>query len=217
MAETIGRAFRAPVISAYGSREIGAAACECGTGEGHHLATQSHVVETIDPDERPMMEKEGELAITPLLNWAMPLIRYRIGDRGRLTSRRCSCGRAFPLLDALSGRILEAMTNSNGEHVDGGFVVYVLSYMAERGYIRKFQVIQEEDGSITINVVPETVNSLIDHSSDLQFLTDKIQSVMGQDCQVRFQAVDDIPTNASGKFPYAVNRRSSRPSESALR
>jgi hypothetical protein len=109
------------------------------------------------------------------------------------------------------------MTNSNGEHVDGGFVVYVLSYMAERGYIRKFQVIQEEDGSITINVVPETVNSLIDHSSDLQFLTDKIQSVMGQDCQVRFQAVDDIPTNASGKFPYAVNRRSSRPSESALR
>ncbi|MGO9633204.1 MAG: phenylacetate--CoA ligase family protein [Steroidobacteraceae bacterium] len=207
MAETIERAFGAPVISAYGSREIGAAACECGTGEGHHLATQSHVVEAIDPDEQPVMEKDGELAITPLMNWAMPLIRYRIGDRGRLTSRRCSCGRAFPLLDALTGRVFEAMTNSKGEHVDGGFVVYVLAFMAERGYIRKFQVIQEEDGSITINVVPETATSLKEHVNDVQLLTEKIQVVMGQDCPVRFVEVDDIPLNPSGKYPYVICRR----------
>ena len=216
MAATIEKAFRAPVISAYGSREIGAAACECGTGEGHHLAAQSHVVESIGLNERPVMEEEGELAITPLMNWAMPFIRYRIGDRGRLTSRRCSCGRAFPLLDALTGRILEAMTNSKGEHVDGGFVVYVLTFMAERGYIRKFQVIQEKDGSVTINVVPETTTSLSDHSNELQFLTEKIQVVMGQDCPVRFQSVVDIPTNASGKYPYVINRRNSESSDSTL-
>jgi phenylacetate-CoA ligase len=216
MAVTIEKAFRAPVISAYGSREIGAAACECGAGEGHHLAAQSHIVESIDPNERPVMEEEGELVITPLMNWAMPFIRYRIGDRGRLTSRRCSCGRAFPLLDALTGRIFEAMTNSKGEHVDGGFVVYVLAFMSERGYIRKFQVIQEEDGSVTINVVPETTASLSDHSNDLQLLTEKIQVVMGQDCPVRFQSVVDIPTNASGKYPYVLNRRNSKPSYPAL-
>jgi len=207
MTEAIEKAFRAPVFSAYGSREIGAAACECGTGEGHHLAAQSHVVEAIGLDERPVIEEEGELAITPLMNWTMPLIRYRIGDRGRLTSRRCSCGRAFPLLGALSGRILEAMTNSKGEHVDGGFVVYVLSFMAERGYIRKFQVIQEEDRSITINVVPETATSLNDHANDVRILTEKIQVVMGQDCPVRFVEVDDIPLSPSGKYPYVICRR----------
>ena len=207
MAEEIARAFRAPVISAYGSREIGAAACECGSGEGHHLATQSHVVEVIDANERPVMDIDGELAITPLMNWAMPLIRYRIGDQGRMTHRPCSCGRAFPLLDALSGRILDAMINKKGEHVDGGFVVIVLTYMAELNYVKKFQVIQEADASITVNVVPETPTSLSDHSSDLQFLTEKIQVVMGKDCEVRFQAVSDIPTTASGKYPYAINRR----------
>jgi hypothetical protein len=58
--------------------------------------------------------------------------------------------------------------------------------------------------------------SLIDHSSDVRFLIEKIQVVMGQDCQVRFQKVDDISTNASGKYPYVVNRRSGRPPESAL-
>jgi phenylacetate-CoA ligase len=211
MAEEIERAFRAPVISAYGSREVGAAACECGSGDGHHLAAQSHVVEVIDADERPVMEQEGELAITPLMNWAMPLIRYCIGDQGRLTNRPCSCGRAFPLLDALSGRILDAMTNSKGEHVDGGFVVIVLTYMAELSYIRKFQVIQEADASITINVVPETPTSLNDHSSDVRFLTKKIQVVMGQDCEVRFHAVADIPTTASGKYPYTISRRNAGP------
>jgi phenylacetate-coenzyme A ligase PaaK-like adenylate-forming protein len=148
MAEEIERAFRAPVISAYGSREVGAAACECGTGEGHHLATQSHVVEVIDANERPVME-----------------------------------------------------------HVDGGFVAIVLTHVAELSYIRKFQVVQEADASITINVVPETPTSLNDHSSELQFLTEKIQVVMGQDCEVRFHAVADIPTTASGKYPYVISRR----------
>jgi phenylacetate-CoA ligase len=217
MADEIARAFRAPVISAYGSREVGAAACECGSGEGHHLAAQSHVVEAIDANERPVMEKEGELAITPLMNWAMPLVRYRIGDQGRLTNRPCSCGRAFPLLDALSGRILDAMANSKGEHVDGGFVVIVLTYMAELSYVRKFQVIQEADASITINVVPETPTSLDEHSRDVQFLTKKIQVVMGQDCEVRFCTVADIPTTASGKYPYAISRRDAGPAELRVR
>jgi phenylacetate-coenzyme A ligase PaaK-like adenylate-forming protein len=214
MRESIGRAFGAPVISAYGSREVGAAACECGPDRGHHIADQSHVIEAIGPDERPVTDREGELSITPLMNWAMPLIRYRIGDRGRLTSQKCACGRGFSLLEALSGRVMEAMTNSKGEHVDGGFVIYVLSYMAQRGYMHKFQIIQEEDGSITINVVPEPGVSLTQHRADLDFITDRIQFVMGKDCPVRFCTVADIPSGDSGKYPYAICRK---PRQSANR
>ena len=43
----IGKAFGSAVISAYGSREVGAAACECGPGRGHHVAANSHVIEAI--------------------------------------------------------------------------------------------------------------------------------------------------------------------------
>jgi phenylacetate-CoA ligase len=215
--DDITKAFRAPVISAYGSREVGAAACECLAHEGHHIAAQSHVIEAIAPDGRPVLEREGDLAVTPLMNYAMPFIRYRIGDRGRLTERSCSCGRQFPLLDALSGRVMEAMTNSKGEHVDSGFLMFVLTYMAQRGYLRQFQIIQEEDGSLMINVVLENGMSLAAHSGDLQYVKEKLQVVMGRDCEVRFRAVDDIPTNASGKYPYVINRRSGRLPESAAR
>jgi phenylacetate-CoA ligase len=206
IADAVTKAFRAPVISAYGSREMGAGACECLAREGHHIAAQSLLIEAIGPDERPIMEGDGDLAITPLLNYAMPFIRYRIGDRGRLTQRLCSCGRQFPLLDALTGRVMEVMFNSKGEHVDSGFFMYVLTYLAERGYIRQFQIIQEADGSVTINVVPESSTTLEAHAADLQHLTDKIQVVMGQDCPVRFVRVEDIPLNASGKYPYVISR-----------
>jgi hypothetical protein len=76
----------------------------------------------------------------------------------------------------------------------------------ERAYVERFA-----------DVVPETSTSLIDHSSDVQSLTEKIQVVMGQNCRVRFQKVDDIPTNASGKYPYVISRRSVRQLDSAAR
>ena len=206
ISDEITKAFRAPVISAYGSREIGAGACECLAHEGHHVAAQSHVIEVIGPDERPLMEREGHLAITLLLNYAMPFIRYRIGDRGRLTERLCSCGRQFPLLDALTGRVMEAIFNSKGEHVDSGFLMYLLTYMVERGYMRQFQIIQEADASLTINVVLESGTTLEAHAADLQHLTEKMQVVMGQDCPIRFVPVEDIKLNASGKYPYVISR-----------
>jgi phenylacetate-CoA ligase len=215
--DAVSRAFGAPTISAYGSREIGAAACECQAREGHHIAAQSHVLEVIGADERPVMEQDGELAVTPLLNYAMPFIRYRIGDRGRLTGRICSCGRKFPLMDSLSGRVREALTNSKGEHVDSSFITYVLTFMADRGFLRQFQVIQEEDGSITINVVPEPGATLDTHAADLQQVIDKIQFVMGRDCPVRFVCVEEIPFDASGKYPYVICRhRTTRTTRSNL-
>ena len=91
--------------------------------------------------------------------------------------------------------------------MDGTFVIYVLTYMAERGYMRKFQVIQEEDGSITVNVVPEPGVFLSEHQADLNFIVDKIQFVMGKDCPVRFCTVHDIPGTDAGKYLYSICRK----------
>jgi hypothetical protein len=50
------------------------------------------------------------------MNYAMPMIRYRIGDRGgRITKRRVNAG-WLPLLDELSGRTIESLVNHRGEH-----------------------------------------------------------------------------------------------------
>ena len=99
MAEMIERAFRSPAISAYGSREVGAVACQCLERAGHHIATHANVVETIDGVGRPIVGRDGELVITPLeqLRHAVPAVpdrRSREVDRRsmllRPRSSRCS-------------------------------------------------------------------------------------------------------------------------------
>ncbi len=208
IAQEIERAFGAPAISAYGSREVGAAACECPSKQGHHIASQAHVVEVIGADERPVMEVTGEIAITPLLNYAMPLIRYRIGDQGRLTSRLCGCGRKFPLLDSISGRLVEVLVNSKNEQIDPVYFVMLFGVIFNRGGIGKFQVIQEEDLSISINFVPDTTVSAGVLSQAIDEIRQKITLVMGPKCPIRFNPVVQIPLSASGKHPYVLRRKS---------
>jgi phenylacetate-CoA ligase len=206
LAKQIQRAFHCPVLSAYGSRELGAVACQCLRGEGHHIASQAHLLETIDLAEKPVMDQEGELVATPLMNFAMPMIRYRIGDRGRLTKRLCACGRNVPLLEALTGRMVEVLVNSKGEQVDPIYFMMVLSEVFGSSAVRKSQVIQEKDRSVTMNLVLDKGVTLGPEDPMLQNARKKVSAVMGEDCALRFEFVEDIPLTPSGKFPYVLRR-----------
>jgi len=211
MAEVIERAFGSPAISAYGSREVGAVACQCLERGGHHIATHSNVVETIDADGRSVVGQDGELVITPLTNYAMPFLRYRIGDRGKLTTDRCPCGRGYPMLESISGRMIEVLVNSRGEQVDPIYFIQLLSVIFNRGLVRKFQVVQDEDGALTLNAVLEAHATREAFQPNLVEVLDKIRLVMGADCPIEVKFVDDIPLSASGKHPYVVRRGSLRP------
>jgi phenylacetate-CoA ligase len=135
----------------------------------------------------------------------MPFIRYRIGDRGRLTARPCSCGRSFPVLESLSGRVVEVLSNAKGEQVDPMYFMGILSEVLSGTAMRKAQIIQEKDGALTMNVVLEVGATASMVKSALETLRRQIAIVMG-DCPVRFEFVGDIPLSASGKFPYVVRR-----------
>jgi phenylacetate-CoA ligase len=203
---TIEQAFHAPVFSAYGSREVGGIACECREKNGHHVSTNLAVVETITADGKIVMEQEAELAITALANYAFPFIRYRLGDRGLLTKRQCACGRTFPLLGAVSGRLVETFINSRGEQIDPLYFIMAFRMSWDAGTLRQYQVVQELDLSLTINLVPEAGYSKATVRLNYEDITRKIKMVMGEDCVVRFEIVSEIPLSSSGKFPYIVRR-----------
>ena len=72
---------------------------ECDRHEGLHLSSFNHYVEILKEDGTEARDGEmGELVITVLTNYTMPLIRYRIGDMAIQTYAECSCGRGFPLI-----------------------------------------------------------------------------------------------------------------------
>lgn len=201
---TIEQAFSAPVINAYGSREMGDIGFECLKREGIHLSTHSHKLEVIDENGQCTMDREGEIVVTSLMNYAMPFIRYRIGDRGKLATRQCSCGRGFPLLESVSGRLIERFINAKGEYIDPIYFIHLIGVVYNNDEIKRFQVIQDDYACITVKIILEPHVSHQQVKYTLDQITAKIRLVMGNECAVSYEFVDEIPLTKTGKFLYTT-------------
>ncbi|MFH1058987.1 MAG: AMP-binding protein [Pseudomonadota bacterium] len=112
----VGQAWGAEVFNHYGMTELGlGGAVECAAHAGCHLRAADIYCEVIDPAGRPLPPGQaGELVFTTLNREAMPLIRYRSGDLGRLSTRPCACGSALPRLNSLHGRLAKTVDLGGG-------------------------------------------------------------------------------------------------------
>jgi len=104
MAERIRTGLGAPFADVYGTSELGSVAAGCGRSPGMHLFDDLFIIEIGD---------HGRILITDLANAVMPLIRYQVGDVGRLLTDPCPCGRRTPRLE-LFGRLQEVLTGPGG-------------------------------------------------------------------------------------------------------
>ena len=92
----------------WSTMEAGIIAAECEARQGFHIFTNRLILEVVDPETgTPLPDGEdGELLVTPLLYETMPLIRYRIGDVGKiLPYEQCSCGRTLPRMSKTIERV----------------------------------------------------------------------------------------------------------------
>jgi phenylacetate-CoA ligase len=204
MEQAIQTAFRAPAINFYGSREMGDVACECREKGGLHVSSHSHHVEVIDSHGKSVLEEDGDIALTSLHNYAMPFIRYRIGDRGRLTARACPCGRGFPLLETVLGRGMESFITAEGAVVSPIYLITMIGTSVHQSFVKKLQLVQEDYRHIILKVVLESGVSQAEMRAHLDPISEKIRSVMGQSCAVSYAMVDNIPPTNSGKYLYTV-------------
>ena len=133
-------AFKAPVFNEYGCGEIGTIAHECPEGR-MHLSEENMLVEILDGDRPCAPGESGEIVVTELNNQAMPLIRYRMGDFGSLSSEPCPCGRTLAVLEGLHGRAYDMVRNREGRLFHGEFMMYIFEEIKRQGVgIKQFQV-----------------------------------------------------------------------------
>ena len=92
---TIEARMGAAVVDVYGMTEAGLMAFSCAAG-AWHIDASTCDVEIVD----------GEIVVTAIDNEAMPLVRYRTGDRGALGAGTCACGAISPRLSELTGRVM---------------------------------------------------------------------------------------------------------------
>ncbi len=93
---------------------------ECETGGGLHVLSDAFIAEVVDPETgEPAAEGEmGELVLTSLHKEAVPLFRYRTGDRVMSLPQSCPCGTGHKWVGRVPGRI-----STDDIMIPGGVVV----------------------------------------------------------------------------------------------
>lgn len=200
--EEVTRAFDCPVLNRYGSREVGSVAGEREAGAGLKIYTYTHFVEVVDEAGEPCGPgEEGEVLVTCLTNYAMPIIRYRIGDRAMVGAAVSTPTPSVEKLETVTGRMMDAFVREDGSTIPGAFFVHFLGVVHKSDWLKKTQIIQQNYDSILIKMVTAAPPP----GGALEEIRSSLQRVTGSACQVTFEFVDAIPKLPSGKYRYTVS------------
>jgi phenylacetate-CoA ligase len=189
--------FGCPVFNRYGCREVGIIASECPAHDGLHVAAEGLVVEVLC-DGRPARPGElGAVVVTDLLNRAMPLIRYRVGDAAVPEDRPCACGRGLPRLRSVTGRVADFLVGADGRLVAGPFLAHAL--VAARPSLGQVQIRQDQAGVVHFRVRPGPRFRI---PEDLEYLREVSHRYLGERTDVGWELVERLDAEPSGKFLF---------------
>ncbi|MPY87939.1 MAG: hypothetical protein GEU99_08465 [Luteitalea sp.] len=190
--------FDCPVYNRYGSREFAVIASECNRHQGMHVNAENLLVEVL-ADGAPSPKRDGEFLVTDLRNYAMPMIRYRTMDAGRLTAGQCDCGRTLPLIELSGGRSTDFLTAISGQKVSG---IVIATYVITRlPGIRQVQFVQERPDAVTVRLARGPAWS----ADTLKQLTARVRSFLGDTMAVDVEHVSEIPLERSGKYRFSIS------------
>jgi len=187
------RAWNVPLVDMYTAQEVGYIALQCPGYEHYHVQSENVLVEILREDGEPCAPGEvGKVIATTLHNFAMPFIRYDIGDYAEV-GEACPCGRGLPVLKRIFGRVRNMLTLPNGEQR--------WPQVGCRGYgepwlIRQFQFTQRSLEAIEVRLVTGRPLTAHEESGLRQHILDSL----GHPFRLELVYCDAIERSAGGKF-----------------
>lgn len=190
----IREAFAAPLYETYASHECPLIAWECRHSGDLHTCDDGVLVEVlrdgipVEPGER------GEVVLTNLHAYAMPLIRYRIGDLATRAGT-CGCGAPFGAIGEVQGRMVDYFPLPHGRLLHPYEIVSHLVW-GPGEWVRQYQLVQERCDKVVLYAVtdgppsPERV-AAIDRA---------VLPVLGPDVEFEVRVVERIPFESTGKL-----------------
>ena len=204
--EQIARGFGAPVYEMYGSNEFELMGWECRASGELHVCDDGLILEAIREGGVATESEQGEVVATNLHAFAMPLIRYRVGDVITQGRACCPCGQPFSTIRAVQGRVVDYFRLPDGRllHPYG-----LLRPQCENApWILQYRVTQERANRIVLQIVP----AITPDSQDLAAIRVAAASALGPDVNFEIQLTENLPLEPNGKF--RVYRSLVNPSES---
>jgi phenylacetate-CoA ligase len=198
--EKIESAFRATIFDSYGMTEYCGLIQQCERGE-MHLAPEYGYLEILDENNAPVAaDEEGYFVWTGFLNRAMPLVRYRIGDRGRWKSGSpCPCGRAFPRVTPTITRESEALHCADGRI----FSPRALNqYLKGTTSLRFCQFVHDRSERVVVRAVAGSDRA----AQEMMTIREELQQLLGGSMRVTAEIATEPLIFPGGKIPLIVNR-----------
>ncbi|MGE4111929.1 MAG: phenylacetate--CoA ligase family protein, partial [Burkholderiales bacterium] len=189
----IRAAWNVPVVDMYTCREGGYLALQCPRHEHYHVQAEGVYLELLNDANQPCAPGEtGRVVITPLHNFAMPLIRYEIGDMAE-AGVPCDCGRGMPVIRRVLGRFRSMLRRPGGGVRYPRFGEAQFTGIAP---VLQYQVVQKSLQDIEVALV--TARPLT--AEEEGRLRAVIVKHLGDPFNVAFVYRDAIPRSAEGKY-----------------
>ena len=196
--ELVREAWGVGVADVYSCEEAGHIALQCPLHEHYHVQTENLVVEILDETGRPCAPGEtGRVVLTTLHNFAMPLIRYEIGDYAEVGDV-CDCGRGLPVLQRIHGRRRNMIVLPDGRRHWPSFPRIRYTGIAP---VKQIRIVQRSLSDIDAIYTAERPLT----PSETQGMVGAIQEALGFPFKVMLQAVDEMPRQANMKFEDIIS------------
>ena len=190
--------FEAEVFDMYGSREVGNTACESPAHHGMLIVMETSIVEFLEENKPVPYGERGNIIITDLTNFGMPMIRYDINDKGVPLEGISPCGRELLMMDSAIGRDTDNVWTHEGVCHSGHILEYVLIDYAPD--VSQIQIIQKTLFDFHFRIVnrPEPTQRLYDH------IDVELRKLFGPQAKATIELVDRIPQEKSGKVRSVI-------------
>ena len=188
------------VFARYGASDIACMiANECSQHDGLHINMEGHILELLRKGEKVSDGQEGEVVISDLWNYDVPLIRYRMEDVADFRQGNCECGRESERLGKIYGRKTDLLITEDGKMATQ--VEWPLQSIRE---IDQFRIIQERIDKVTVVIVPAENYSENTERKVISIL----RKHLGKEVEVRIRIVKKIPNKE--KFRFIISKVSSK-------
>jgi phenylacetate-CoA ligase len=206
--ETVPEGTRAFIFERLGARaaaiyaceEIGHIASECEAAPHYHVAAESALVEIVDEQGRDVRPGErGRVIVTGLYNYAMPFIRYELGDFALAGASSCLCGRSLPVITRIEGRARNAFLFRDGTRVWPR--TFMVDAMRPFVAFSRFQLVQRDFERLEMRVIPDGS----ERTPDLVGLTLCARRLIHPSAEIEVVEVEILAPGLGGKFEEFIS------------
>lgn len=194
----IDSTFGVEIYDQFGCVEVGRSAWECEEHNGWHMDMDALAMEFVKDNEQVASGEEGRLLYTSLYNYAMPLIRYDVGDLCIPTDEMCPCGRGLPLIKHIEGRTDNFVTTPDGRVFSP--IIWTILMRAILG-IAQYRIVQESKSEFTVQLVKDNDFS----SKTVSQIKNAIKKALG-DVQVKIELMEELPRDKTGKLRSVISK-----------